>query len=260
MPENNSHDHAIELDKANSNTKRQDAIQAEIGQQIDCKTYKDLGHKTKTKPPADFKKIRAPFVYDAKHDGHHKARLSVEGRLTNVPLSSVYSGVVSLKGTRLVLFLAELNGLESWGTDAGNAYLEAKTKEKVCIIAGSAFGSLKDHILTTAKALRSLRTPGLRWHERLDNYLRDIGVRPCKMEPYIWMRKVDTVRFMPYEHAEVYADDLLIVSKSPQTTVDSLINQCKFKLKGTVPLSYHLGCDFARDVNNDLCLAPRKCI
>ena len=53
------------------------------------------------------------FVFDAKHDGRHKARLVADRHLTEVPLSSVYSGVVSLRGIRLVLFLAELNGLEA---------------------------------------------------------------------------------------------------------------------------------------------------
>ena len=77
----------------------------------------------------------------------------VGGHLTNAPIDSVYSGVVSLKGLRLVLFLAELNGLESWSTDIGNAYLEAETKEKVYIIAGPEFGELEGHTLIIFKAL-----------------------------------------------------------------------------------------------------------
>ena len=57
--------------------------------------------------------------------------------LTDVPLSSVYLGVVSLRGIRLVLFLAELNELESWGgADVGNAFLEEFTKENVYIKSG----------------------------------------------------------------------------------------------------------------------------
>jgi hypothetical protein len=52
------------------------------------------------------------LVFDVKHDGCHKARLVAGGHLTDPPLDSVYSGVVSLRGFRLVLFLAELNGLE----------------------------------------------------------------------------------------------------------------------------------------------------
>ena len=54
-----------------------------------------------------------------------------DGHLTDIPVDSVYSGVVSLRGLRIMLFLAELNQLETWATDIGNAYLETETLEKV---------------------------------------------------------------------------------------------------------------------------------
>jgi hypothetical protein len=38
-----------------------------------------------------------------------------------------------LKSLRTVIFLAELNGLETWATNIGYAYLEAETSEKVFI-------------------------------------------------------------------------------------------------------------------------------
>jgi hypothetical protein len=50
--------------------------------------------------------------------------------MTEVNTDSVYSGVVSLRGIWLVIFLAKLNQLELWGADVGTAYLEALTKEK----------------------------------------------------------------------------------------------------------------------------------
>jgi hypothetical protein len=61
------------------------------------------------------------------------------GHLTDNPLESVYSSVVPLRGVRLVVFIAELNGLEVWCTDVGNAYLESYTKENVYIIGGPEF-------------------------------------------------------------------------------------------------------------------------
>ena len=72
-----------------------------------------------------------------KHDGRHKARLVADGHLTDIPLNSVYTGVVSIRGMRMCLFLGELNAMEAYATDIGNAYLEAKTNEKVCIRAGA---------------------------------------------------------------------------------------------------------------------------
>ena len=63
-----------------------------------------------------------------------------------------------LKGIRLVLFLAELNALESLGEEIRSTYLREKTKEKVCIIDKLEFGPLKDHILMITKSVRDLRT------------------------------------------------------------------------------------------------------
>ena len=66
--------------------------------------------------------------------------------------------MVSLHGLRLCLFLAELNQLEPWSTDVGNAYLEASTDEKVYVIAGDEFGDQAGHLLIIVKALYGLRS------------------------------------------------------------------------------------------------------
>jgi hypothetical protein len=84
------------------------------------------------------------------------------GHRTQVPVDSVYSGVISLAGIRIVTFLAELNGLELWGTDIGNAYLESFTKEKVAFVAGPEFGALEGHTFLIRKALYRLHSSGTR--------------------------------------------------------------------------------------------------
>ena len=169
---------------------------------------------------------------------------------------SIYSGVVSLRGIRLVVFLAELNDLEVWQTDIGNAYLEAYTKEKVYIIAGPEFVGLEGHIFVIVRALYGLKTSRLRWHERFSDVLRDMGFASCPAEPDIWMKD----RGDQYEYIAVYCDDLTIVSKNPKAITDALINTYEFKLKGTGPLEFLLGCDYFRDSNNVLCFAPKKYI
>ena len=110
--------------------------------------YKDMGTG---QAPKDHKKIRSHFFFDMNHDDRYKDRLVADENITDVPLSSVYSGVVSLRGTRLGLFLAELNGLESWEMGIGNAYLEAFTKEKVCMLASPEFRPLEGHNLIIVK-------------------------------------------------------------------------------------------------------------
>ena len=128
------------------------------------------------------------------------------------------------------------------------------------IIAGLEFRDLEDHILIIQKILYGLRTLGLRWYERLANCLRDADFILCKIEPNIWIRKVEDNGSSHYEYIVVYVDDLLIASKTLQAIVDLLTNKYKFKLKGIGSIKYHLGCDFARDELSTLCFAPRKYI
>ena len=118
-----NHKDAMQLDSINKNSKWRDAEATELSQLDEYNTFIDKGHSSPI--PKGYKKIQVHFVYDVKHDGRHKARCVTGGHLTDVPIESVYSGVVSLRGFKMVLFLAELNGLETYATDIGNAYLEA---------------------------------------------------------------------------------------------------------------------------------------
>ena len=113
-------------------------------------------------PPSGHKKITVYMVYDVKHDRCHKAYLVADRYLTGPLLYSVYSGVVFLRSLRIVIFLAELNGLSLWGADISNAYLKAYTGEKVYIITSPEFKERQGHILIINKALYRPKSSGTR--------------------------------------------------------------------------------------------------
>ena len=142
----------------------------ELTQIHEYKIFKDTGkaqfHNGKVVTPHGFQKIIVHFVYAVKHDGRFKARLVADGYLTKEPVESIFSGVVSLRSLRMVVFLSQLNDLEIWGADVGNTYLEAYTDEKLCIIAGPEFKELQGHLLIMIKALYRTRSGGARWHDR----------------------------------------------------------------------------------------------
>jgi Reverse transcriptase (RNA-dependent DNA polymerase) len=117
-----------------------------------------------------------------------------------------------------VLFLAELNHLEIWSTDIGNAYLQTYTTEKVFSTAGPEFGEREGHILIVSKALYGLQSSGARWYDRFADCIHEIGFLPCKAEPDIWMRKKGNL----YEYIAVYVDDLAIAMKNPKELIDIL--------------------------------------
>jgi len=93
-----NHTEALELDRVNGNTMLKDAEMTELSQIDEYKSFisKGVGHN----PGSD-------MVYVMKHDGRHKAQLVAGGHLTETPIDSACSSVISLRGVRLFAFIAQ---------------------------------------------------------------------------------------------------------------------------------------------------------
>ena len=156
----------------------------------------------------------------------------------------------------MVVFLSQLNNLEIWGADVGNAYLEAYTDEKLCIIAGPEFKELQGHLLIMIKALYGTQSGGARWHDRLFDILQELKFKPSKADPDVWMRPEPGGTC--YEYIAVYVDDLAIAAKDPQAFCNELKKRYNLKLKGVGPLEYHLGRTYKEDPDGTLGADPRR--
>ena len=209
---------AMQFDSGNKISKWYDAIKWD-------KAILDK-HKKVMNSPKGYHRIKAHLMFAVKLDGRHKARLVADGHLTPETIENIYSGVASLRNLRLVIFLGKLNNLDLWGSDIGNAYLEAFTDEKLFIVADPEFQELEGYILIFLKAPNGLKSSGKRWAEVIHSILRDMKFLPSKADPCIWLRKAPNLRC--YEYIVVYVDDLCIAPESP-----SAMNQI-FKTK------YHL--------------------
>ena len=185
-------------------------------------------------------------------------RLVADCCLIPEPVENIYSGVVSLRHLRLVIFLGELNNLELWGGDIGNAYLEAYTHEKLFIIAGAEFEELEGFILIFNKALIGLKSSGKRLAERFYDIIKDIGFKAAKADPCTWMRENKNLKC--YEYLATHVDDLCIAAQDPGKIIKTLREDYKLKVKGDEPLSHPLGADYTRDKDNTLVCQPKKYI
>ena len=187
-------------------------------------------------------------------DGKRKGRLVARSDMTPKPEESVYSLVASLRSLRIIIFLAELNGLQLMQGDIGNAYLESFMQEKVYFIAGPEFGPLARHTLVIEKALYGLRSSGIRFHERLSSVLRKYDFHRSRVDPDLWMRDGGSV----WKYLVVYVDDIIVAMKNAQEFFDELQGPyVGFKMKGIGKPNYHLGADFYCDEDGTLCYSSQ---
>ena len=126
--------------------------------------------------------------------------------MTPEPDEAVYTSVATLRSLRIVIFLAELNGLNVMQGDVGNAYLESYTQEKVYFIAGAEFGYHAGTTYIIEKALYGLHSSGLRFHEHLSTVLQGFGFTRSHVDPEVWMCDAGDA----WEYIVVYVDDIIV--------------------------------------------------
>ena len=112
-------------------------------------------------------------------------------------------------------------------------------------------------MLIIYKALCGLGSSGKEFGDLLADCLIQLGFRPSFAEPKIFMRRNEDL----WEYVCSYVDDLCLVMKNPEQFLSKpQSNLYSFKLKGSGPLNFHLGCGFGRDPDGTLYMDPKRFI
>ena len=106
------------------------------------------------------------------------------------------------------------------------------------------------------KALYGLKSSGLRWSQRVHDIMLQLGFKPCKADPCVWLREMTN----KYEYIAMYVYDLLITSEKPQQIIQDLKEKFKLIIKGDGPLEHHFGCAYKPDKDGTLAAQPTKYI
>ena len=183
--------------------------------------------------PPGYQQIKCHMIFDVKmgENFRRKARSVAGGHTTETPTSLTYSYVVSRDSVRIILLAVALNGLQVMACDIQNAYLTANCREKIWTYAGPEFGSERGQPMIIRKALYGLKSSGEAFRAHLAETLHDIGFKPTKADPDVWIRpavKLGGTEY--YEYIMCYVDDILSVSHDAKSILQSL--QGQFKLKG----------------------------
>ena len=221
---------ARRFDEENANTLWWDAILKELK---NVRPAFEVWEKSKGELPIGYQEIKCHLIFDVKmgENFRRKARFVAGGHTTEVPDSIItYSSVVSRDSVRIALTAAALNGLKVMACDIQNAYLTADCREKIWTVAGPEFGSEAGTIFIVKKALYGLKSAGAAFRSLLADTLMDLGYRPTKADPDVWLRPaVKPDGFEYYEMVLCYVDDILSISHDPESTLRSLTGVFKLK-------------------------------
>jgi hypothetical protein len=201
---------AREIDAENGNTYWWDAILKEMR---NVRPAFEAWEKAKEDIPPGYQQIKCHLIFDVKmgENFRRKARFVAGGHTTEVPESLItYSSVVSRdSAVRIALTIAGLNGLRVMSCNIQNAYLKADCREKIWTVAGPEFGSEAGTILLVKKkAPYGLKSAGAAFRSLLADTLMDIGYKPTKADPNVWIRPATkSDGFEYYEMVLCYVDE-----------------------------------------------------
>jgi hypothetical protein len=242
--------HAIQLDEKNGNTLWWDAIMKEMAN-VRIAFEKFKGEK-KDLPPG-YQEIKCHMIFDVKlgENFRRKARYVAGGHMTEPPASITYSSVVSRESVRIALLIAALNDLDVMSADIQNAYLHAPCRERIWVRAGKEFGDMEGSVMLVVRALYGLKSSGAAFRSMLADRLYDIGYRPTKGDPDVWIRPaVKGDGFEYYEMVLVYVDDIFSISHDTARTMDAIQEEFKFKNDEVAVPDVYLGAKLEKKVMN----------
>ena len=173
--------------------------------------------------PRGHTRIHHHIVHDVKFDGRIKSRLVAGGhRSPRVDPEDCHASVVSMEAVRMGFLMAKLNNLQVCAGDIGNAHLNAKTNEKLCIIAGPEFGpGCAGKRLIVDKALCGTQNGGNQFHALTTEHFAKLDFHPSQAHPDLHIKKCSD------GHCECIArhvDNVIVSSKDPMAIKQKLTN------------------------------------
>lgn len=193
-----------------------------------------------------FQEISCHLVFDVKMDFTRKARFVANGSTTDTPVGICYSSVVSRDSVRIAFLIAALNDLDVFSCDIGNAYLNAKCREKIWFEAGIECGhSLKGKVMRLTRALYGLKSSGASWRQMFKDFIEaKLNFTPSKVDADMYYRRQTKPNGeLYYELLLVYVDDVLAISHDPDAIMKKIGMRFEIKNDEFGPPKSYLGAD-----------------
>ncbi len=245
---------ALRIDQENGDTCWADAIAKEMSKAkvayvpIDGVSPEDV-RSNKVDQLRGFQEIKCHIIFDVKMDFTRKARFVAGGHTTEPPNSLTYSSVVSRESVKIAFLIAALNDLDIMSCDIGNAYLNAKCREKIWFVAGAECGpDIQGCVCKLVRALYGLKSSGAAWRAMFSQFIVNVmSFTPTRADADVYMRKNTRNGGNPYyEYLLVYVDDVLVVSHAPEDVMKQIGTEFEIKNGEYGPPQSYLGAGISK--------------
>jgi len=232
---------ALEFDAANGNHLWRDGMDAEVKAMFDNDVF--IVWDGEKPPPKDEGWQYAPLtmILEVKRTGRRKGRLVLGGHVTDARGIDTYAATVRTENIRLMFYVVVINEQDIKTGDISTAYLNAKTKEKIWVIAGPAFGALQGKIMLVDKALYGAKGSGNAWYLKYSDYNRtDAKFEVSRIDASFWWRLDEATDL--YDYLAHHVDDFITGGPNAIQVVEDM--KAKFTITGDegIPTEY-LGID-----------------
>ena len=248
--------HALLLDRKNGNKAWAEAISKEMTALTNAGVW-DF------KPPnyrldSSYQYAPLTLIFDVKQeDLRRKARLVAGGHVVDASMYESYSSVVQTRTIRILETIAMNENLKFVTGDIGNAFVQANTNEKIYSIAGPEFGEKEGSVVIVKKALYGLATSARQWSLTLGEAISNMGFRPTRADPDLWIRLDEENN--KYEYIATYVDDIIVVAKNPMQYIDTI--KTKFPIRNIEEMpEYYLGNNLQVRHNRTIKVSSKKYI
>ena len=184
------------------------------------------------------------MIFDIKVYLRRNSRLVIGGHVVNSSGHEVYASTMKSVSARILMKIAAANNLDVITGDICNSYLNTNTQENIYTDAGTDYELVgvivEENFLKVIKALYGLPTSGNIWHAHLSHNLKEMGFKPTRFDPDVWIRG----REVGYNYTGTHTNDVLVVAVNT-TSIFEKLNET-YTIKAFVPPKVHLGCDYAQ--------------
>ncbi|UYV76854.1 hypothetical protein LAZ67_14002208 [Cordylochernes scorpioides] len=216
------------------------AMEEEFDSLIENKTWELVD------PPKNRNIIGTKWVFKTKcnSDGlveRHKARLVAKGysQQYGIDYEETFAPVVRQSTIRMFLALAVEYNLILHQMDVQSAYLNGEIKEEIYMTQPENFVSRKypEKVCRLKKAIYGLKQAGIVWHEKLDNELKNLGLKQLQSDNCVYIKHDEGILLVA-----IYVDDLIIAAER-EDTLKSFKESMKriFKIKDLGGINCCLG-------------------